>query len=106
MRLYVKDKETNAKIFLNRIANTKQEFAKNIGTINININNKKFHVNEIKAESDTNNTVAKTMALGGVLGILGGVEGVFIGGLIGGLLGRDSEEKDKLKVKRFNNSKV
>jgi hypothetical protein len=104
MRLYVKDEKTNEKIFINRIANTKQQLASDVGSTKIKINDKNFYISDIQAISNDN--TAPTMALGGVVGVLGGIPGVILGGIIGALLGQNSENNDKLKVDTFNQSTV
>ena len=104
MRLYVNDKETNEKIFINNIANTRKQLAKEIGSTKIKINNMNFYIQDIKAISNDN--TASTMALGGVVGVLGGIPGVIIGGIVGALVGANTENNDQLKVDIFNKSKV
>ena len=46
------------------------------------------------------------MATGGLIGALGGVPGVIIGGLIGALLGKSTDEEDKIKTDKFNESQI
>jgi hypothetical protein len=67
------------------------------------MNNEDFHINDVLAERDDDNTPL-SMVLGGTLGLVGGVFGVIAGGVIGGLLGNSSNESEELKVKSFNKS--
>ena len=74
MRLYVKDEETNEKIYLDYKAKNRKEFARKIGSRKIQIKNKKYYIKDIQADAD--DTIATTTAIGGVVGLIGGVPGL------------------------------
>lgn len=102
MRLYVVKRGASEKIYLKKVAPTRQELAKELGTTGFNAEGQYFSVKEVKAEPS--DSTAESMAMGGVVGILGGVPGVVLGGLIGGLLGKNAKEEDEKKAEIFNRS--
>ncbi len=102
MRLFVKDKDTGEKTYIQKVANSRGELAKLFGTDRIKVKNKIYSIDTVEAEADSK--TASAMALGGVIGVIGGVPGVLLGGLIGGLLGKNSDDEDEKKVNEFNRS--
>ena len=105
MKLYVRDKHSNEKIFLNITASNRRELARVIGNQWFTLNNYEYHVHEVVAESSNNTTVAGTV-VGGLIGVLGGPVGVLIGGALGGVLGNESDKSESAIVNRFNQSLV
>ena len=103
MRLYIKDKETGQKTYIQRVAKDRQQLVSLVGSERLKIKNKVYAVSSVKAE--VGQKTAQAVTIGGVVGIIGGVPGVLIGGLIGGLLGKNSENEDRAKVDVFNRSK-
>ena len=103
MRLYVQDRQTGKKTYIQNTAKTRQELAQSLGSSRLKVNDKVYSVNSVLAESD--NKTAPAMALGGVIGVMCGVPGVVLGGLIGGLLGKSNDDEDQKKVNEFNGSK-
>lgn len=102
MKLYVTNRN-NEKVFLNLTANTRQELATLVGGQIFRLGDNIYNVNQVTAESDTNNTATGTI-VGGVLGALGGPIGILVGGLLGGMLGNSSDDTENVKVNQFNNS--
>jgi uncharacterized protein YcfJ len=103
MKLFITDKTTQNKVYLNRIAPTKNELANLIGSPVFIISDKTYTVNDVKAESDINNTLAGFVT-GSLIGILGGPYGIAAGALIGGYLGNQTDRTEESKVNRFNYS--
>jgi hypothetical protein len=105
MKLFVRDKISNNKIYLNIHAWTRSELANVIGSSWFSMHEQQYHVHEVVAESDSNSTVAGAF-VGGLIGILGGPIGVLIGGALGGALGNESDKTEIKSVSRFNQSRV
>jgi len=102
MRLYVKNK-FGKKIILDVKASTRFELASKIGT-KFWVGNEIYRINQVFAESSTNET-ANGAAIGGIIGLLGGGVGVVVGGLIGGMIGNTNDKEEMKKVRTFNNSR-
>ncbi|GAB4181307.1 MAG: hypothetical protein Tsb002_01150 [Wenzhouxiangellaceae bacterium] len=102
MRLYVVNPETDEKIYLNVMARTRQELAKEIGSDTFTVKKLQFDVNSVMAESSDN--MAVSMAVGGVVGLLAGFPGVALGSLVGALLGKQEKMTDEEKSEIFNRS--
>ena len=95
-----------SKTYINLIAESRNELAARIGSVNFTINNGlSYNVNEVYAETTSSDTAAGTV-IGGVVGLLGGFIGVLAGATIGGFIGNNSEQEDKSKVRMFNLSHV
>lgn len=105
MKLFVRDRVTQQKINLNLLASTRNELANFIGSPWFTLNGQSFHVNNVVAETDINNT-ASGAVVGGLIGLIGGPIGILAGGLIGGLLGNEGDKGEIQKVNYFNSSKV
>ena len=107
MKLFVKNKNNPShKLYLDLIANTRQELRMIIGSNWFILDNQQFHVSEVLAEkSDYNNTTSGAL-IGGLVGALAGPAGIFFGGIIGGAIGSSSDEDENKKVRSFNNSLV
>jgi len=105
MKLFVEEKDTGKKLYLDKFALTKRELKELLGSKEFHINKDKYFVSQVKATQDSDNT-ALGMVLGGILGLIGGAGGVAAGGAIGGLLGKDSDIKERKKVENFNRSKL
>jgi len=102
MKLYVKN-QNNQKVYLNLTASTRQELADNIGGQTFYLGEDIYYVNDVFAESNTNNMAAGAV-IGGTVGALGGPIGIIIGGIIGGLFGSNTGESEISKVRIFNES--
>jgi hypothetical protein len=102
MKLFVIDKESKRKIYLNVLASDRNELANIIGSPKFIVKGEKYHVNEVFAEPE-NNTAAGAL-IGGLVGVLGGPIGVLLGGTLGGIIGNNSDKKEKTLVEKFNNS--
>lgn len=104
MKLYVNDKQTGERVYLNLTAPSRNELINKIGSHWFTINGQNFSVQEVYAENtDGDNTTSGTV-VGGLVGILGGPLGIFLGGLLGGAIGNSSDNSEKERVKLFNNS--
>jgi len=105
MKLFVRDKASNNKIYLNTLASTRSELANVIGSPWFSLHGLQYHVHEVIAESDSNGT-ATGAVVGGIIGILGGPFGILIGGALGGALGNEGDKSESSNVLRFNQSRV
>lgn len=105
MKLYVIDPDSEEKIYLKKIANTRSDLAKLIGSAKFRLRKKEYHVNDVLAEPETNNSTPG-IVVGGLFGLLGGPIGVAIGAMIGGVVANEPSEDDKLMVNMFNSKKV
>ena len=104
MKLYVQNETENKKIYLNLVTPTRSELVKALGGQSLFImEDKIYHVNNVFAEPDINNTVAGSVT-GSLIGILGGPSGVIAGALIGGLWGNQIDKSEIQKVNYFNKS--
>lgn len=105
MKLFVRDKISGTKIYLNILASTRSELAHIIGSTWFSLHGQQYHVHEVVAETESNSTAAGAV-VGGLIGILGGPVGVLIGGALGGALGNENDKTEAGKVSRFNQSRV
>lgn len=101
MKLYVKNKISRQNIYLNVKAATRQQLANKIGSYSFFIDGTQYHVNEVFAEKEINNTVTGA-AVGSLVGAVGGPIGVFVGGIIGGAIGNSSDDQELNLVRKFN----
>jgi len=65
MRLYVKDRQTGKKTYIQNTANSRKELAQRLGSDRLKVNDKVYSVNLVTAESD--NKTAPAMAIVGLL---------------------------------------
>lgn len=105
MKLFVKDRGTQGKIYLNVQAATRSELISIIGSQFFSVNGQPYHVNEVDAETDANNTASGAI-VGGLIGLMAGPLGILAGGLIGGMLGNSGDKGEIQKVSNFKNSRV
>lgn len=103
MKLFVFDRNSQNKIYINLLASTRIQLADLLGSPIFTINNKQYHVNDVFAESDINNVLVGSVT-GSVVGILGGPYGVAAGAVIGGYLGSKIDKTENEKITFFNNS--
>lgn len=104
MKLFVTNSQ-NQTIYLNFSASSRDELMQKIGSPYFYLQGENYHVNNVKATKDSNNTGAGAL-IGGLIGLLEGPLGVLIGGAIGGLIGNSSDEEETRKVNAFNSSHV
>jgi hypothetical protein len=102
MKLYVKNSQGQT-TYLSIIAPTRADLAAQIGSSWFTLHGETFHVNNVRATSDTSGT-ASGAAIGGLVGLIGGPIGLIIGGVLGGALGNESDKSEDQKVKYFNDS--
>lgn len=105
MKLFVINKITKQKEYLGVLAPTRIALTTLIGSPWFNIHGNIYHVNEVVAESQSNNTAAGAV-VGGLIGLLGGPLGVLIGGALGGALGNENDKTETTGVNNFNNSRI
>ena len=103
MKLYVVN--NGKREYLNVVAFTRQELANAIGSPWFTFNGNQYHVHQVIATAETNNTAAGAV-IGGLIGLLGGPFGVLVGGTLGGALGNGGDNNEAAKVNRFNQSTV
>lgn len=104
MKLYVTNPQ-GVREYLNIVSSTRQELANIIGSPWFTFNGNQYHVHQVVAIVDTNNTAAGAV-IGGLIGLLGGPFGVLVGGTIGGALGNTGDSSEATKVRYFNQSRV
>lgn len=104
MKLFIQETGED-KIYLDIVAPTRKQLSEKLGNYYFNMNGETFHINQVLAEKNGDNT-ALSMAFGGAIGLVGGVAGVIVGGVLGGLLGKDSDKKEEIRVKVFNGSSI
>ncbi|WP_379058527.1 hypothetical protein V6M93_20290 [Pectobacterium brasiliense] len=109
MKLYVEERlgpnKTGKKIYIDKVANTRKELEALIGSKEFYVENKKYHVSQVKAMKSAEG-ISLGVALGGILGLMGGVVGIAIGGIVGGIIGNDNDKKEEEKINNFNGSKL
>lgn len=107
MRLYVNCKQDGQKIFLNLFAHTREEWRRKVGEyflVECNCGYKgTYSVNDVFAEEGVSSVPAGAV-LGGLIGLLAGPLGMILGGTLGTLLGATTDENEKMKVRKFNDS--
>ncbi len=103
MQLFVKDR-FGKKIILDVTAPTRRQLAFKIGN-EFYVGDQYYHINQVTAESNSNDTAGGAV-LGGLIGLLGGGVGVAVGGFLGGLIGNTRDTEEKKKINQFNQSRV
>ena len=105
MKLYIIDKITKEKIYLQLVAPDKTEFSEKIGGQVFFFNGNNYSVNEVRAEPTTDSAAVGGL-LGGFIGSVGGAGGVILGGLLGAAIGQSQADKEKKEAERFNGSHI
>lgn len=106
MKLYVRNKLNNqGRIYLQVTASTRGDLARVIGSPWFALEGSHYHVHEVLAEAEENNTAAGAV-VGGIIGLIGGPIGILIGGAIGGALGNEGDKSEKTKASQFNASSL
>ena len=106
MKLYIINRRSDQRIYLNMLASTRGELANLIGSSWFNLDGEQYHVHHVVAESENNNNTAAGAIVGGIIGLLGGPFGVLLGGALGGALGNEGDKSETQKVNYFNNSRA
>lgn len=104
MKLFVVDRQTKKKIFLDINARNRAELANRIGRT-FTVKGKRYTIHDVKASADNSNTVGGVV-VGALFGILAGPGGVALGGAAGGLIGGAKVSDDKKRAQRFNRDRV
>lgn len=105
MKLYVVHPNTGQKIYLNISATTRHNLARQIGSYSFYANDIEYHINDVYAEIETNDTVAGA-AVGGLVGTVAGPIGILVGGIVGGILGNTNDTSKMNAVRIFNTSQA
>jgi hypothetical protein len=106
MRLFVRDKlNDQQRIYLQIVTPTRSDLARQIGSPWFYLENSQYHVHEVIAEPEENNTAAGAV-VGGIIGLIGGPLGILIGGAVGGALGNGGDRSERAKVQEFNASNI
>ena len=103
MQLFVEDR-FGKKIILDVTAPTRKQLSYKIGT-EFYVGDQYYHINQVVAESSSNDTAGGAI-LGGLIGLLGGGVGVAVGGFLGGLIGNARDTEENKKINLFNQSRV
>lgn len=110
MRLYVKCTSCDQKIYLNIIADTRDEWREKIGEhFLVECHHphcgykETYSVDDVYAEEGASSALAG-VALGGLIGLLGGPLGMILGGTFGMLLGTTADENEEREVRKFNDN--
>ena len=104
MKLYVINPSTKRRIYLKIDAHTRSELRRLIKKDVFTIRGKKYSINDVYAEDDSNSTTSGAV-IGGLIGLLGGPIGVAVGAAAGGLLGNSINDGERKKVNSFNKRK-
>ncbi len=102
MRLYVKN--NGRKIYLRRVAKTRNQLARQLGSSYLRVKGIRYSVNDVRAEKDGSKTAAGGL-LGGLVGLFGGPIGVLTGAALGSIIGNSSESREEQSVRIFNQSR-
>lgn len=102
MKLFVKNSQGKI-TYLSIIAPTRADLASQIGSSWFSLDGVTYHVNNVRATSDSSGT-ASGATIGGLVGLIGGPIGLIIGGVLGGALGNETDKSEYQKVKYFNDS--
>ncbi len=107
MRLFVNDRLTNTKIYIQGKAIDRHDLAVQIGSYYIIINGTTYSINEVKAESITGRNIAvSAMAGAGIGGLLKGSYGLLAGGIAGIVFGAVTKPKNQHAIDRFNHTRT
>jgi anti-sigma factor RsiW len=111
MRLYVDEndaadgKSTGSRIYIQMNAASRRELASAIGAEHFEANGKRYHVRDIKAEEESDNT-ALSAVVGALIGLMAGMPGVLAGTFLGGLYGSAKTQEERSQAENFNRSEV
>lgn len=105
MKLYVKDKNSHAKVYIRASAPDRKELVKKLGGVAFVANGNRYLVHEVSAEKSTDNT-GIGMLVGGIIGTLGGAGGLVAGGALGALFGKEQDKKEAIEADIFNRSEI
>lgn len=107
MRLFVRDKYNNNKVYIEEKAIDRDDLVSQIGSNHIVVNKEFYDINEVYAESNTGENIAlSTVAGASVGGIIKGKFGLLVGGIVGILFGALTNSQNQEVIDKFNNSYV
>lgn len=102
MKLYVKEKD-GKNVYINKVGSTRTELRDIVGRNDFKVNGKKYHIRDVKASKDSNDTF-KGVVVGGVIGAFAGPLGIVVGSAAGAIIGNSSDKRRVKNVERFNKS--
>ena len=103
MKLYVKNKKNQEKIYLDTIAPSRLALFQKLGTPSFNLGEETYSVSDVHAEPGTDSSV--TGAVSGLLvGALAGPIGILLGLGAGLLIGSSVQTETNVEVNKFNES--
>jgi hypothetical protein len=103
MKLYVIDRDSRQKKYLNAIAQNRKSLLPEAQQQTIAVDGHIYEISEVKAEPEEDSTAVGGL-IGGIIGALAGGPGVIIGGVIGAAIGKAQLEKQKKEAEIFNRS--
>ncbi|WP_152006254.1 hypothetical protein [Desulfoluna spongiiphila] len=106
MRLFVKHRVKDKKIYLKQLAYNRSQLLEIIGSRQFKLEGESYTIEEVFAEKgDDNNSVLGALA-GGAIGLAGGLPWLLAAAAIGSFIGKNSDEKEIQKVEFFNGSSI
>jgi len=107
MKLFVVNPDSNEKIPLTVKAKDRKDLLNKIGAEKFTVDEsmKEYSINDVRAELSSGGKEISAV-VGGLLGLVGGGVGALAGAAFGTFIGMQSEEKEKMEVEHFNNSRV
>src|ERR1700752_362314 len=103
MRLFVIDKITKQKVYLDLNSPTRLALFQKLGAEHLYVNDKNFHLSEVLAEPGSNSSITGAVS-GSLIGALGGPIGIIIGLGVGTLIGSGVQQEENTEVNTFNES--
>lgn len=102
MKLYVVN-ENNERIYLNKVASNRRELQQVLGKNSFEVRGKKYYVRDVKAVTDSNDTITGVVLALAIASLAGPVAAI-LGGLGGLVLGKASDRRKIENVRKFNKS--
>ncbi|MBS1652816.1 MAG: hypothetical protein JSU07_12480 [Bacteroidetes bacterium] len=104
MKLFVRSKVNQQKVYLNLSASTRNDLRIRFNGDYFTVGDGHIYgVHEVYAESESNSTAGGAV-IGGLVGVLGGPIGLLLGAGLGGLIGNNSDQDENNRVNAFNRS--
>lgn len=102
MRLFVFDRLSNTKIYIEYKAIDREDLVSQIGSYYFDVNGVSYSANDVYAESNTGGVALATLAGASLGGIFKGGWGLLAGGVMGGILGLANKTENKDVIDGFN----
>lgn len=103
MKLYVIQRNSSNKIYLNLTANTRKELENKIGSYEFYLGDTLYNVSEVKAEVLQDNPIAGGI-IGATIGSVFGPVGLILGSGLGMLFSSGSNNSETSNAEYFNKS--